>query len=170
MLLSTTVTGIIFQFKVNMFENGPKRGDTHKQVSKIVPRIAAAASGRKVYSYSTQLYSDRSACCALSADPLFYTHSWRVFRYGHNVGLDFSCFLISMINFGSLMIKAFVISTGKSLSEALILASTNPEYDDRLFIELWVQYMKIASSEHVRNLLCMYTNWFWACNFHVLNS
>ena len=41
-----------------------------------------------------------------------------------------------MINFGSLMIKAFVISTGKSLSEALILASTNPEYDDRLFIEL----------------------------------
>ena len=33
-------------------------------------------------------------------------------------------------------------STGKSLSEALFLASTNPQYDDRLF-------MKIASSEHV---------------------
>ena len=28
------------------------------------------------------------------------------------------------------------ISTGKSLSEALIFASTNPQYDDRLFIEL----------------------------------
>ena len=39
--------------------------------------------------------------------------------------------------------------TGKSLSEALILASTNPQYDDRLFIELRVQYMKIASSQHV---------------------
>ena len=33
--------------------------------------------------------------------------------------------------------------TGKSFSEALILASTNPQYDKRLFIELQVQYMKI---------------------------
>ena len=39
--------------------------------------------------------------------------------------------------------------TGKSLSEALILASTNPRYDDRLFIELRVQDMKIAMSEHL---------------------
>ena len=36
--------------------------------------------------------------------------------------------------------------TGKSLSEALIFASTNPQYDDRLFIELQVQYMEIPSS------------------------
>ena len=36
--------------------------------------------------------------------------------------------------------------TGKSLSEALFFASTNPQYDDRLFIELQVQYMKISSS------------------------
>ena len=36
--------------------------------------------------------------------------------------------------------------TCKSLSEALIFASTNPKYDDRLFIELQVQYMKIPSS------------------------
>ena len=35
--------------------------------------------------------------------------------------------------------------TGKSLSEALIFASNNPQYDDRLFIELQVQYMKIPS-------------------------
>ena len=35
--------------------------------------------------------------------------------------------------------------TGKSMSEAHIFASTNPPYDDRLFIELQVQYMKIAS-------------------------
>ena len=39
--------------------------------------------------------------------------------------------------------------TGKSLSEALIFASTNPQVDNRLFIELQVQYMKIPSSEHV---------------------
>ena len=39
--------------------------------------------------------------------------------------------------------------TGKYFSEALILSSTNPQYDDRLFIELWVKYMKISSSEHV---------------------
>ena len=36
--------------------------------------------------------------------------------------------------------------TGKSLSEALIFASTNPQYDNSLFIELQVQYMKIPSS------------------------
>ena len=44
--------------------------------------------------------------------------------------------------------------TGKSLSEALIFALTNPQYDDRFFIELQVQYMKIASSEHVENIVC----------------
>ena len=32
------------------------------------------------------------------------------------------------------------------MSEALIFASTNPQYDDRLFIELQFQYMKIPSS------------------------
>ena len=32
-----------------------------------------------------------------------------------------------------------VAYTGKSFSEALILASTNPQYDKRLFIELRVQ-------------------------------
>ena len=37
-----------------------------------------------------------------------------------------------------------MFDTGKSLSEALIFASTN--YDNRLFIELKVQYMKIPSS------------------------
>ena len=41
---------------------------------------------------------------------------------------------------------SFKTVTGKSLSEALIFASTNPQYDDRLFIELQVQYMKIPSS------------------------
>ena len=47
------------------------------------------------------------------------------------------------------------VGTGKSFSEAFILiASTNPQYDKRLFIELQVQYMKIASSEHVVYINC----------------
>ena len=49
------------------------------------------------------------------------------------------------------------IDTGKSLSEALILASTNPQYDDRLFIDLQV-YMKMASSDHVVYTICFL---FW---------
>ena len=44
--------------------------------------------------------------------------------------------------------------TGKSLPEAFILTSNNPQYDKRLFIELQVQYMKIASSEHVVYINC----------------
>ena len=45
--------------------------------------------------------------------------------------------------------------TGKSFSEALILASTNPQYGKRLFIDLPVQYMKITSSEHVVYMNCL---------------
>ena len=72
--------------------------------------------------------------------------------------------------------------TGKSLSEALIFASNNLQYDDRLFIELRVQYMWIASSEHGDNMgrtccvhkLFVFLFWhsaqhvlpmFWACKF-----
>ena len=43
---------------------------------------------------------------------------------------------------------------GKSLSEALIFALTNPQYDNRLFIELQVQYMKITSSNLGRWRTC----------------
>ena len=42
------------------------------------------------------------------------------------------------------------------MTEALIFASTNPQYDSRLFFESPVQYMKIPSSEHV-----VYTNCFF---------
>ena len=42
--------------------------------------------------------------------------------------------------------KVHTFYTGKSLSEALIFASTNPQYNDRFLIELRVQYMKIPSS------------------------
>ena len=47
--------------------------------------------------------------------------------------------------------------TGKSFSKALILVSTNLQYDKRLFIESRVQYMKTPSSEHVENMLCTQT-------------
>ena len=80
--------------------------------------------------------------------------------------------------------------TGKSMSEALIFASTNPQYDNRLFIELPLLYMTIPSSEHAwgeheENMLCRQIDFcfdiqnnlckqhvlpmFWAWNFHVLN-
>ena len=45
-------------------------------------------------------------------------------------------------------------STSKSLSEAIILGSTNPQYVKRLFIDLPVKYMKTTSSEHGKNILC----------------
>ena len=56
-----------------------------------------------------------------------------------------------------------------SLLEALILASTNPQYDKILLLS----YMK--SSEHVAYINCSecqkktidVRNIFWACNFHV---
>ena len=53
------------------------------------------------------------------------------------------------------------VSTGKSLPEALIFVSTNSQYDNRLFIELRVQHMKIPSSEHV-----LYTNCFLFLFWH----
>ena len=43
-------------------------------------------------------------------------------------------------------VKKNLGSTGISLSEAYIFASTNPQYDNRVFIELQVQYMKIPIS------------------------
>ena len=42
--------------------------------------------------------------------------------------------------------KTMFNCTSKSLSEALIFASTNAQYDNRLFIELQIQYIKIPSS------------------------
>ena len=43
-------------------------------------------------------------------------------------------------------------STGKSFSEALIVASTSPQYDKRLFIDLLVQHMKTTSPEQEQNM------------------
>ena len=50
--------------------------------------------------------------------------------------------------------------TGKSLSEALIFASTNPKYDDRLFIELQAQYMKIKFQAQTWREHVVYRNYF----------
>ena len=51
--------------------------------------------------------------------------------------------------------------TGKSFSKALILASTNPQYYKRLFVELPVQHMKTTSAENGKNMFC-------ACSADVL--
>ena len=50
--------------------------------------------------------------------------------------------------------KNVVCSKTKSFSEELILESVNPQYDDRLLIELQVLYKEFESSEHVKNMLC----------------
>ena len=47
------------------------------------------------------------------------------------------------------ILRENILSTSKFLSEARILASFNPQYDHRLFIELQVQYMTVASSEQI---------------------
>ena len=51
--------------------------------------------------------------------------------------------------------------TGKSFSEALILESVNPQYDDRLFIDSRLQYKKNTSSERV-----VYKNCFLVLFWH----
>ena len=69
--------------------------------------------------------------------------------------------------------------TGRSFSEALILASTNQQYDKRLFIDLPVQYMQTTRSEHVVYINCSELsikktirvhNMSLACSFHVLTE
>jgi hypothetical protein len=45
-------------------------------------------------------------------------------------------------------------NTGRSFSELLILESTIPQYDKRLFIELQVQHMIIKSTKYVLYIIC----------------
>ena len=51
--------------------------------------------------------------------------------------------IVDIVIVGTLLVRLMpnfaYLGTGKSLSEALILAATNPQYDIRLFIELRVQ-------------------------------
>ena len=71
----------------------------------------------------------------------------------YKCNLDISKFLFSDFS---------LVGTGKYLSEALILAATNPQYDTRLFFELTVQYMKTTSSEHD-----VYTNCFLFLSYNL---
>ena len=64
------------------------------------------------------------------------------------------CCILTFQHSSFVSLSAYHICTGKSFSEVLILASTNPQYDKRLSIELPVQCMKIPSSEHCQNMLC----------------
>ena len=50
--------------------------------------------------------------------------------------------------------QGFVPLTGKSLSEALIFASTNQQYDNRLFIELQVTMHENSKLNPGKNTLC----------------
>ena len=54
-----------------------------------------------------------------------------------------------MISAGFFFLIIEIFLTGKSLSEALILVSTNPRYDERLFIELRVQ--SVHENSKVKN-------------------
>ena len=56
-----------------------------------------------------------------------------------------------------LRLKKKLKFTGKDLSEVLIYSSINPQYDNRLFNDLQVQYKKLPISEHVENMLCTQT-------------
>ena len=66
--------------------------------------------------------------------------------------------------------------TGKSLSEALIFESTNPQYDNRLFSALQVEYMKIPSSKLgrtccVQKLFLTFRTFFYTkCSPQVLHK
>ena len=53
--------------------------------------------------------------------------------------------------------------TGKSFSEVLIYLSINPQYDNKLFNDLQVQYKKIPRAEHVKNMsrTCYLHKLFW---------
>ena len=79
----------------------------------------------------------------------FYVFCQRPLLWSHSAR---SASLLPVSQIAKIKIREFF--TGKSFSEVLIFASTKPQYDDRLFIELQVQYMKIPSSEHGENMSC----------------
>ena len=62
---------------------------------------------------------------------------------GRHTKVSFSSVFLHTGSFAQNFFQTDLIKrcTCKSLSEALILASTNPQYDNRLFIELQIQYL-----------------------------
>ena len=79
-----------------------------------------------------------------------------IFKFGDNLITPVCVTAIHLFTGSpfSVVILLMEFHTGKSLSEAFILTSTNPQYDKRLFADLPVQYMKTTSSEHGENMLC----------------
>ena len=72
---------------------------------------------------------------------------------------------ITNLHFFFIFLKKFTLNlTGKSLSEALILASTNPWYDDRSSLN----YKFITRKLQVQNMLCTQIVFvvfmYWTCN------
>ena len=59
--------------------------------------------------------------------------------------------------------------TGKSLSVALIFASTNPQYDDRLFIELQFQCSNLGRT-YILCSECQKQFLYTTCSPHVLQK
>ena len=74
---------------------------------------------------------------------------WALLKNIYLYNISLLCRKIFKFVWENCKLKISLLFTGKSFSEALILASVNPQYDNRLFIELQVQYKKNTSSEHV---------------------
>ena len=89
----------------------------------------------------------------------------RPFRIPYKSNLCTNIIMIHSVakKFPKLFHKIF-FDTGKSFSEGLIFASSNPQYDDRLFIELQVQYMKIPSSNLGRTIF-VHNMFSWCSEF-----
>ena len=95
------------------------------------------------------MFFKRSFCC------------FEVFSYVQSLGKEFLrkakvdgsqvdiCFLHGTCYVGIFLVY---VNKGKYFSEVLIYLSINPQFDNRLFFELQVQYEKITGSEHVKNM------------------
>ena len=85
---------------------------------------------------------------------------------------------ISLVNFTDPNFKSIWSITGKSLSEALIFASTNQQYDNRLFIELQYKFNTWKFQGQTWGEHNVYRNCFWhseqflytTCSPHVLQK
>ena len=89
-------------------------------------------------------------------------NNWgKIFLNSHTATISQNIYVLNIQPFNIENFK----HTGKSLSEALILASTNPQYDKTLFIELRVQYM--LCTQIVLNVKTKPK--FNLCTQHVLN-
>ena len=106
-----------------------------------------------IYSQTRQIFICLSlACCFISM--IFCLKAQKIFT-NHVDLLICTYFIVITLQCLGLSVYQILISkkdsyfeklesshTAKFMSEALIFASTNPQYDNRLFIELPVQYIK----------------------------